>query len=91
MSEFVDVPVTRRARITLVGKVVGEAGWPARSWVQTCAGGTALAPGDQVVVRPYLGARVRGGIGVVTHDGLDLTGIPAACDGDLLYRVEPAP
>lgn len=88
MSEdFIEVPVTRRARVVLVGRVSRVM---ASYYALICDRPPQLDEGDQVVVRIGPSAPFRTGVGRVVGAGIDLTGIPTACDGDLLYRVEPA-
>lgn len=82
IEDVVEVPVTRRARVVLVGRL---------DWTKAiCDRPPQLEDGDRVVVRSSQAAPFRSGVGRVVGSGLDLTSIPAACDGDLLYRVEPA-
>jgi hypothetical protein len=81
--EFVEVPVTRRARVTRIGRVLamGASRWSSDGQYPT---------GTAVVLRPDCpGSQFRTGIGRVMLDMLDLTAIPAAVHGALLYRVEP--
>lgn len=89
-GEFVEVPVTRRARVTLIGRLRWER--VMHQPLFTTQDGHALAPqvGLRFVLRPFDGAAFRAGIGQVTADGhVDLSAIPSAAHGDLVYRVEP--
>lgn len=87
-GEFVEVPVTRRARLALVGRLIAGRSPLLARWGQTEP--VALTAGDLVVVRCDAGAPFRPGLGlVVPGDVVDLSGIVSAADGDLLYRVEP--
>lgn len=88
--ETVEVPVTRRARVTLIGRLHWERSYHVTA-IETETGWATLAPGDRFVLRAHVGVQFRSGIGVVRPGGtLDLSPISGACHGDLLYRVEPA-
>lgn len=86
---FIEVPVTRRARVTLIGTI---AVIEPRGTVIEFAGDARLRPGDQFALRSSATAPWRPGLGRV-HAGtvivIDLTKISCASEHDLLYRVEP--
>lgn len=90
-GETIEVPVTRRARVTLVGRVILGGHNHLARWGQTEA--VELKAGDVVAVRCGDAPWFRPGTGrVMAHPSgtvADLSDITGACDGDLLYRVEP--
>lgn len=78
---FIEVPVTRRARVTRIG-VLGADGWRASPEAPD------LESGDVIALMRY--GSWRRGLGRVTDRGqLDLRGIIGPSEGDTLYRVEP--
>lgn len=89
--EYVEVPVTRRARVTLIGRLRWERSYHVCVIEDADGKPLDLPSGLRFVLRPHSQAPIRSGIGLVrAHDGhIDLTAIPAAMHGDLLYRVEP--
>jgi hypothetical protein len=88
--ETIEVPVTRRARVTLVGRLEWRRAYDVIA-IATEGGRATLPPDTQFVLRPHAEAPFREGIGRVRDDlRLDIRAIPAASHGDLLYRVEPA-
>lgn len=91
VSDHVDVPVMRRARVTLIGRLQWERSYHVCVIEDADGKPLDLPSGLQFVLRPHSQAPIRSGIGLVrAHDGhIDLTAIPAAAHGDLLYRVEP--
>lgn len=89
--ETIEVPVTRRARVTLVGRLEWSRSWMSAGILNETGEPLFLEPGARFVLRPYEGAPFRAGLGNVLSDGRLILGeIPAACHGDLVYRVEPS-
>lgn len=75
-EDTIEVPVTRRARVTLIGRVGGK---------------QELRPGDVIAARARPGASWRSGLGRVSASGgLDYRPIIGLQHEDFLYRVEPA-
>lgn len=92
-GETVEVPVTRRARVALVGRAILDRSplHPAR-WCRLCqTHPVKLAPGDLVALRSAAAAPFRHGFGQVmpAGDHIDVSGVTCPTEGDLLYRVEP--
>lgn len=92
-DEFIEVPVTRRARVTHIGSLDWSRSFYAPRIV-TKGGDDAVFLGHPVrfVLRAPgpVGSPFRAGFGQAFGDRVELAGIPAAADGDLAYRVEPA-
>lgn len=90
-DEFVEVPVTRRARVTLLGRLDWDRSWFTAGIVSETGGAVRLEAGTRFVLRTSATSPFRAGFGNVLSDGRLILGeIPAACHGDLVYRVEPA-
>lgn len=78
---FIDIPVTRRCSTSRIGILRIDG---ARRWIEN--DGPGLIIGELFAIRaPHGGWRT--GVAIATPD-LDLSAITAACDGDIVYRVE---
>lgn len=91
-DEYVEVPVTRRARVnpTRIGKLVALHRWTGDRIADDAGAPVELEIGTLLVLRPpYEGAPLRPGIARVAPWGIDTSGAPAVADGDWVYRVEP--
>lgn len=81
--ETIEVPVTRRARCTLVGTLDLNC----RAGVVWC-GAERLKPGDEVACRGVGHWWRTGTTRVMPNGDVDFRRIVAACTGDAVYRVE---
>ena len=101
MSESVEVPVTRQAPVTLIGRVRIE-GAQLLMVIEPAQASPTLDDGDTIMLRqcPIPGSHWRAGsLRVHAIPGgpfIDICGpvtdgIPAACDGDWAYLVERQP
>ena len=86
-DDTIEVPVTRRARTTRVGKLVMGSGYLFIQWIGIDS--ERLAPGDEVACRGPGGWWRNGTARVAPGGDVDFRRIVAACDGDDVYRVEP--
>jgi hypothetical protein len=86
-DEFVEIPVTRRARVTRIGVL----SYDGLLYVKMDPG-EQLIRGESIVCKaPGVGGSFRPGVGRVTDaGGVMIAGIAGASEGDFVYRVEPA-
>lgn len=86
-GHFLEVPVTRRAAVTRIGALIGRF----HRWRLVRDAGILACETDgaQVAVKSPTG-EFRAGLGRCVGDDLYLEGVASACEGDLVYRVEPA-
>lgn len=85
---FIEVPVTRRAPVTRIGVLARVMS----TWRLERDDGvfSVDTDGATVAVRPpFDSAGFRSGLGKCVGTRLHLEGVPAAADGDIVYRVEP--
>lgn len=85
---YIEVPVYRRAAVHRIGVIDGRTG-PSAWYLSRDPGiGDVGTDGTTVAVRPSEDMAFRCGTGRCVGRRLYLEGIIAACDGDIVYRVE---
>lgn len=86
-DEFIEVPVTRRARVTRVGVLSADG---LLLYVRRDRDAAPLMSGDLIACKvPGAPGWFRPGVaGVLDTGGITLAGISGASDGDIVYRVE---
>lgn len=89
-TDYIDVPVTRRAHAVRIGMV--RRFYKPSGWGMVLLPNIDIATGDELVVRVAGGGGFRTGVVRVVSDRQvdSWDAISGLQDGDLVYRVEPA-